>query len=117
MRPGSRPFSMKNWTSLGVRKGLTYILLHQLAIVEARGALHELVEHGETADAVDVGDMRIGGVVNLRYERKREEGTFPITACMPLASRFLWTFSRVWMKERELGWFYISLARTGITEE
>lgn len=108
---------MKNWTSLGVRKRIIHILLHQLAIVEARGALHELVEHGETADAVDVGDVRIGGVVNLRYERKQEEGTFPITACMPLASRFLWTFSRVWMKERELGWFYISLARTGTTEE
>lgn len=108
---------MKNWTSLGVRKRIIHILLHQLAIVEARGALHELVEHGETADAVDVGDMRIGGVVNLRYERKQEEGTFPITACMPLASRFLWTFSRVWMKERELGWFYISLAGTGTTEE
>ena len=86
---------MKNCTSLGVRKGFTHILLHHLAIVEARGALHELVEHGEAADAVDVGDVRIGGVINLRYERKREEGTFPITACMPLASRFLWTLSRV----------------------
>lgn len=86
---------MKNWTSLRVRKRIIHILLHQLAIVEARGALHELVEHGEAANAVDVGDMRIGGVVNLRYEGKQEEGTFPITACMPLASRFLWTFSRV----------------------